>query len=172
MSRRMTRRAAKEVTIDPEAWARNLRAQPDARDKDATTRRMNNYLAFWAICEQGACKRAKRCAGDAQACFDFIFPQLPERMKAQFRAELKAAHAGGTPEEVKRRIREELARFDAMTAQKERASNEHRSVPLPHSPSKTGVNALLWERAAPNLHHAGLGEGSAPKRSGNVRFRG
>jgi hypothetical protein len=117
MSRRMTRRATKEVTIDPEAWARNLRAPPDAtHDGRADMRRINNYLAFWAICPQGACRRAKRCAGDAQACFDFIFPQLPERMKAQFRAELKAAHAGGTPEEVKRKIREELARFDEMAA--------------------------------------------------------
>jgi hypothetical protein len=120
----MTRRATKEVTIDREAWARNLRAPRDARDKGATMRRLNNYLAFRAICPSRACGRAKRCAGDAQACFDYIFPQLPERMKVQFRVTLKAAHAGGSPEDVKRKIREELARFDALEALKERTSNE------------------------------------------------
>jgi hypothetical protein len=112
----MTRRATKEVTIDPEAWARNLRAPRDARDKDATTRRMNNYLAFWAICPSRACGRAKRCAGDAHACFDRMWPHVPERMKVEFRVTLKAVNAGGSLEEVKRKIREELARFDEMAA--------------------------------------------------------
>jgi hypothetical protein len=117
MSRRMTRRAAKEVTIDPEAWARNLRAPPDAAPgRRADMRRLNNYLAFWVICPSPACRRTKRCAGDAQACFDRMWPQVPERMKVEFRVSLKAVHADGSLEEVKRKIREELARFDAMAA--------------------------------------------------------
>jgi len=134
---------AKHVTIDPEAWARNLRVARDAPlEKDADTRWLNNYFAFWVICQSRACERAKRCAGDAQACFDRMWPHVPERMKVAFRVTLKAVDAGGSLEEVKRKIREKLARFDAMAALKERGSNEHRSVP-----------------------HEGLGVGVAVRRS-------
>lgn len=112
----MRRPMPKQVTIDPEAWARNLRVAPDATpDDDAGTRWLNNYFAVWVICETAACKRAKRCADDAAACRDRFWPHVPERMKFEFRAMLKAIDEGLSLDGVMRKVKEELARFDEIT---------------------------------------------------------
>ena len=41
-----------------------FRAPRPPMDDDALERWLNNYFAFWVICERGACKRNKRCAGE------------------------------------------------------------------------------------------------------------
>ena len=103
----------KDVTIDRETWKRNLRRVGDApMDDDACTRWLNNYFAFWAICETKACKRTKRCAGDAARCRDRFMPILPERIKFEFRETLNAVNDGLSAQEVTRKVKEELARFD------------------------------------------------------------
>ena len=102
--------------IDVEAWKRNLRVAADAPvDDDACTRWFNNYFAFWHVCETGACKRGKRCAGDADACRDRFMPLVPQRMKFEVQATLKARTEGLSPDAVMRKVREELARFDETT---------------------------------------------------------
>jgi hypothetical protein len=107
----------KEVMIDPEAWARNLRrTDRDApMDDDALKRWLNDYFAFWVICQTKACKRGKRCAGDPKSCRDRMWPHVPERIKFEFRATLKAIDDRLPLEAVMQRVREELARFDEIT---------------------------------------------------------
>jgi hypothetical protein len=105
---------ARKVTIDVESWKRNLR-DADPTDDDACTRWFNNYFAFWVICETKICKRAKRCAGDAEACHDRMWPHVPERMKFELRATLEAKKSGLSAEEVRCRVKEELTRFDETT---------------------------------------------------------
>jgi len=106
----------KGITIDKKAWARNLRVAPDATpDDDALKRWLNNYFAFWVICPTRACKRTKRCAGDPRSCHDRIWPHMPERIKFQFHATLTAVNDGLSAQEVTRKVKEELARFDETT---------------------------------------------------------
>ena len=123
--------AAKE--IDVEAWKRNLRAAP--MDDDASMRWFNNYFAFWFVCETGACKRGKRCAGDADACRDRFMPLVPQRMKVELQAALKAKSDGLSPDAVMRKVREELARFDDITRRLEAlgmsGAGANSSSPLP-----------------------------------------
>jgi len=112
----MGKLVTKQVTIDPEAWARNLRVAPDAPpDDDALKRWLNNYFAFWVICPAKACTRTKRCAGDPKACHDRFMPLVPERIKFEFRATLKAIDEGLSLEGVMRKVKEEMARFDEIT---------------------------------------------------------
>src|SRR3954452_20437735 len=101
-------------------------------DEDAFRRWRNNYFAFWAVCETRACRRAKRCAGDPKSCHDRIWPQMPERMKFDFRVTLKAINEGLSLDEVRRKVKEELARFDARSGEAERGA---RSDGLPPSPA-------------------------------------
>jgi hypothetical protein len=103
---RMPKQMTRQVTIDLEAWRRNLRAAPDpTQDKDADTRWLNNYFAFWAVCEAGACKRGKRCAGKPKACFERFWPAVPERMKFEFRGYLKAFSDGLSLEQARRKVK-------------------------------------------------------------------
>jgi hypothetical protein len=134
--------ANRKLTIDPDIWKRNLR-DTTLTDDDACTRWFNNYFAFWLVCETRACKRTKRCAGEAAACRDRFMPLVPERMKFELRVTLEAAKDRLPRDEVQRKVREELARFDETTRVLERLGYAANSAsPLPHSPSKTGVNAL------------------------------
>src|SRR3954447_13507928 len=121
---RMTKPMKTEVTINKEAWARNLRrVDRDApMDEDAFRRWRNNYFAFWVVCDTRACRRAKRCAGDPKSCHDRIWPHMPERMKFEFRVTLKAITEGLSLDEVRRKVKEELARFDARFREGERAA--------------------------------------------------
>ena len=113
------------------SWPKARRQAAHAKWSEAFERRRTNALrgmcnlfGFWRACPGKVCGRNTSCSGDARACFDRFWPLVPERVKVEFRVTLKAAHAGGSPEEVKRKIREELARFDEIAAMKERASRE------------------------------------------------
>ena len=129
-------------TKEIEIWKRNLRECAPVDDA-ACTRWFNNYFAFWLVCETKARKRTTRCAGDAAACRDRFMPLVPERMKFELRATLKAINDKLPLEAVTRRVEEEMARFDETARTLERLGYAaSSSSPLPHSPSKTGVNAL------------------------------
>jgi hypothetical protein len=111
----MSKHIAKQVVIDPEAWARNLRIKADApQDDDALYRFINNYFAFWAICPTGVCKRNKRCAGDSQACHDRCWPHVPERLKFELRGYIKAAHDGLSADEALRKVKADWERMEAL----------------------------------------------------------
>jgi hypothetical protein len=109
--------ATKEIDI--EIWKRNLR-DTQLTDDAACTRWFNNYFAFWLVCETKACKRTKRCAGDADACRDRFMPLVPERMKFELGVMLKAVNDKLPLETVMRRVEEEMARFDETTRTLER----------------------------------------------------
>src|SRR5436305_8295310 len=130
---RMGKPMKTEVTIDKEAWARNLRrVDRDApMDEGAFSRWRNNYFAFWVVCETRACRRAKRCAGDPKSCHDRIWPHMPDRMKFEFRVTLKAINEGLSLDEVRRKVKEELARFDARFGKSESGASSDGSSPAP-----------------------------------------
>ena len=103
------------VTFDPEDWARNLYVAPDApMDEDAFQRWRNNFFAVWAVCPTGACRRNKRCSGDAKACHDRFWPHVPEKMKFEFYGYIKAANAGLSLEEAMRKVKADWERREAL----------------------------------------------------------
>ena len=150
--------------IDVEIWKRNLRGAP-LDDDNAYTRWFNNYFAFWLVCQTRACKRGKRCAGDPDACRDRFMPLVPERMKFELRATLNAINDKLPLEAVVRKVGEEMARFDETTRTLERLGYAaSSSSPLPHCPSKTGVNALsLGEDGRERSGRPGEGKTSGPR---------
>jgi hypothetical protein len=142
----MSKHTTKQVTIDIEAWRRNLRRARDApMDDDALERWLNNYFAFWVICERGACKRNKRCAGDATACHDHFWPHVPERMKFEFRGYIKAADDGLSVEEAKRKVQADWERMEKLArelGQGPAAKRENaRAAPMPAAPSEDAAAA-------------------------------
>jgi len=116
--------------IDVEAWKRNLR-DADVNDDNACTRWFNNYFAFWHVCETKACKRTKRCAGDADACRDRCMPLVPQRMRFELQATLKAIDDKLPLEGVVQRVKEDMARFDETARTLERLGYANSSSPLP-----------------------------------------
>jgi hypothetical protein len=134
--------------FDVEIWKRNLRETPAIDDKSCT-RWFNNYFAFWLACGTKACKRARRCAGDADACRDRWMPEVPQRMKFELRATLNAINDKLPLEAVTRKVAEELARFDEITRVLERYGGASAtSAPLRPSPSPGGGGSASMERSA------------------------
>jgi len=135
----------------------------EAPPDDATMKRvLNNYVGYWIVCGAGACKRQRGCAGDAEACFERFWRWTPESIKIRFRASIKALNEGVTSADERARVvkaeveraAEHIARVDAETARAwEAAQAAQARTPSPHSPSKTGVNALM------------VGEGGRSERS-------
>jgi len=82
--------------------------------------RPHRRRSAWLACETKACQRAKRCAGDAAACRDRFMPLVPQRMKFELQATLKAINGKLPLEGVVQRVKEEMARFDETTRVLER----------------------------------------------------
>lgn len=148
----MGKDTAKQVTIDVEAWKRNLRDAPPVDDA-ACTRWFNNYFAFWLVCQTKACKRTKRCAGNADACRDRWMPHVPERIKFEFRATLTAVNDGLPLEAVVRKVKEELARFDEITRVLGGGSAATSSSALPLAGAGENSGTLRFSR--PSGYQAG-----------------
>ena len=140
--------------IDVESWKRNLR-DVDPTDDEACTRWFNNYFAFWFVCETKACKRTKRCAGDADACRDRMMPLVPQRMKFELQATLRAMNDKLPREGVMQRVKEEMARFDETTRVLERLGYAANS--LSPRPAKRG------EGGEPRIGEPGAGKASGPR---------
>ena len=96
------------------------RAQSERR------RRLCSFLKFPQVCGDARCKRARRCAGDVDACFARFWPQVPEEIKENIRHAIKLVGEGAPPHEAaiqaqayvgqRRRIGEEIARREAARA--------------------------------------------------------
>jgi len=60
----------------------------------------NTLFGFWRECGARACRRNRRCSGDAQACFHRFWPFASETMKFEYRIFLKALDAGRSEQEA------------------------------------------------------------------------
>ena len=77
---------------------------------DAHRRKCNTMFRFWKVCPDGACKRAKSCAGNPHACFFRWWPHVPQDFKISFRAIVKAMCAGASAKEAARAGHDAVAR--------------------------------------------------------------
>jgi hypothetical protein len=105
----MSRRKA-----DAKSSKRNER---EAADQKPDRIPVNNALQFWSLCGQPACRRARACVGDAEACFKRFWPLVPEEFKVWFRAGIKARVDGHSPREAAAIGDTEVVRWKACVAQ-------------------------------------------------------
>lgn len=69
-----------------------------------------DLFQFWFGCRAGSCQRQRRCVGDPQACFDRFWWMVPERLKVEFRAYVKARVAGAPHDEASDAAEKEVVR--------------------------------------------------------------
>ena len=79
-------------------------------DRRGMQRWVNSFLYFWNVYEASACKRRRGCAGDPHACFERWWPVVPEAVKVEYRATIKAYAAGASAEEAVRAGQAEVER--------------------------------------------------------------
>ena len=58
---------------------------------DESRRMFNNIVGFWRVCERPGCRRNRACLGDMHACFERLWPLVPEEEKEYLRGCIKAA---------------------------------------------------------------------------------
>lgn len=118
-------------------YQETMRANDAARE--FARRKLCSVLLFWKVCGDKQCLRAKACAGNADACFTQLWPQVPENLKFTIRSFIKASGPGRTRQQIEadmardrqrwRETQASLTRVDAARAQA--APN----APLPQTPA-------------------------------------
>ncbi len=108
------------------------------RQLTAQRRQRCNMMLFWLACGTRACRRHRRCTGDPHACFERMWPQVPEDIKEFFRGCILAARETRSPEAIRRagiarraeylRLTEEVAALRAAAGKPARAP--HPAGPL------------------------------------------
>jgi hypothetical protein len=84
------------------------RAQEEALREIAANRRQEienrrafcTGLRFWQFCRDRRCKRARQCAGDAEACFRHFWPIVPDNLKNKIRQAIVFMSEGMAPHEA------------------------------------------------------------------------
>lgn len=90
----------------------NARKKEDERSKRAT----HDFFAFWTICREKPCHRARGCVGELYPCFARHWPHVPEEKKNWFRAFIKAWAGGVSKQEAARIADAEAERIAALLA--------------------------------------------------------
>ncbi len=120
---------------------KQLAAFGASQEQRAAARRpLCSHLMFWKACGRKRCLRARGCVVDSRACFDRLWPLVPEELKISIRTAIKAGKARLSPAETAAEIERELARWRATMAPCE--VPQAAAEPAPQSPPIV--------RAAPN----------------------
>ncbi len=98
----------------------------------AAKRKICSHLLFWQACGHKKCLRARACVVDSRACFDRLWPLVPEELKISIRTTIKASKARLSPAETEAEIERELARWRATMAPRE--VPQAAAEPAPQSP--------------------------------------
>jgi len=117
------------------------REQQEHDRKRAEYRRgLCNVLKFSRFCADARCKRARRCAGNVDACFAYFWPHVPQDSKNEIRRAMELVAGGMAPAEAvreakayveqRRRIGEEMARRQAARAAATPANLESDAAPV------------------------------------------
>ncbi len=110
-------------------------------------------LMFWKACGRKKCLRARACVVDSRACFDRLWPIVPEKMKVGIRATVKAAEARLSRAETAAAIERDLARWRATTAPREvpQAAAEPAPQLPPIAPSAPNPRASSPRASGPRV---------------------
>jgi hypothetical protein len=87
------------------------------RRQDAWRRDINNLFGFWRVCGKPQCRRGQTCSHDMRACFERLWPLVPEENKQLLRGGIIAKRDGAADDEI---IRSAKARREQYLKQMER----------------------------------------------------
>lgn len=73
------------------------------RRQDAWRRDINNLFGFWRVCRKPQCRRNQTCSYDMHACFERLWPLVPEADKELLRGGIVAKRDGAAGDEIIRR---------------------------------------------------------------------
>ena len=102
------------------------------RRQDAWRRNINNLFGFWRVCRKPQCRRGQTCSHDMHACFDRLWPLVPEEDKELLRGGITAKRDGATDDEI---IRGAQARRAAYLKSLEPADVDTDATELASSPA-------------------------------------
>jgi hypothetical protein len=131
-------------------------------DPHGAYRKLCTAFKTWRECSDTACRRAHRCVGDSNACFERLWPRVGEESKVRIRTGIRALSNGHSVAEASRmaeaevaRAADHIARTDAATlasiAQQRREDEEKRKL------APTSTNTARGPAARPDAA-AGSGE--------------
>ncbi len=131
-------------------------------------RKLCTAFKTWRDCSDTACRRAHRCVGDSNACFERLWPRVGEESKVRVRTGIRALSNGHSVAEAARmaeaeviRAADHIARTDAATLARmaQQAEAEEKRRPAPTSTNTARSPAVRPDAAA----------GSDGSRSGPMR---
>jgi hypothetical protein len=125
-----------------EAEAETKRAQEEAqrenerfrREQIEARRKLCTFLLFWQFCADRRCTRARRCAGDVEACVRHFWPHVPEDLKNEIRQTIKFTSEGMSPREAAIAAKEYIAqrkRIEEAEKAREAARRAAQTLPEP-----------------------------------------
>ena len=79
-------------------------------------RHMASHFKIWQVCSNNACRRARRCSGDADACWRRWWQNAPEETRIILREGIRAQAEGATRIESIRIARQKLAEWREQEA--------------------------------------------------------
>jgi hypothetical protein len=88
----------KQPFTDSQTPAQRKAHEADVREHDAVKRVFNNVLGFWLACGKARCRRNNACSGDPHACFQQLWPLVPEQEKEYVRGCITASKVTRSPQ--------------------------------------------------------------------------
>ena len=139
-----------EKDAEKERARQEFRREQEERDRSraAYRRGLCNMLKFSRFCADARCKRARRCAGDVDACFGYFWPHVPQDSKNEIRRAMELAAAGMAPAEAVREAKayvEQRRRIDAETERRAAA----RAAAMPANPESDAAPIAVTRTRAP-----------------------
>jgi hypothetical protein len=95
---------------------RAIAARAGDNEQTASRRHMCSDLMFWKACGSKQCLRMHVCTGDADACFNRLWPLLPEEVKITIRATARALKNRLSKPEILAEVARDLARWREVAA--------------------------------------------------------
>jgi len=126
-------------------------------ERDASRRKLHDFLSFWRVCTLKACKRGKGCRGDAAACTARHFPMLPDDAKAWLYKAFQGRLDGLSPQEAADAATKHVAEVNEVLAR--------------HAQRAADAAAAKARAATPPAAPARTDEASPPRLRPTVRVR-
>jgi hypothetical protein len=85
-------------------------------EREASRRKLHDFLSFWRVCTLKSCKRGKGCRGDVHVCAAKHFPMLPDDAKAWLHKAFEGLRDGLSPQEAADTATKHVAAVTAVLA--------------------------------------------------------
>jgi len=149
----------KTARLDPEYEKK--RAQQEAqrqieanrREEHERRRGLCDLLRFSRFCADLRCKRARRCAGDVERCFNFFWPLVPDDTKNEIRHAITLMSEGVPPQQAAAEAREFVAqrkRIEQATLERD-AARRPAPPPVQMEPPRVTRSAPPGQRCGPRV---------------------